>query len=201
MKPIKAIYKTVLLFIFAATILSCNNKPKSDTKKNSEVMLKLFNIKTTNQFIIDIPETLKDQCIIDEFVQIDSFNYAKGTTTNTNTGEKTTIILDYNNIVPVNHNNSKNIFRFLAPLTVSGSGTGKFKYLSLFELNLKTHNINHSDSKFLGDRIILKKIEYDGDKKLEVIIKAHRLEQSFSETPTETKKIVFDITDVILPHK
>ncbi|MGB5394016.1 MAG: hypothetical protein WBN16_07185 [Lutimonas sp.] len=196
MKTIKIIYKTTLLFIFATTILSCNNKPKSDTKKNSKVMLKLFNINTSNQLIVNVPESHKEQCIINELIKVDSLGYAKGTRTNEETGEKITVIFDYNNIVTINHSD-KSVFRFISPFTVSGSGSGNFKYIGLFELNKKTNNINHSDTRFIGDRIVLEKLDYDGNETLDVIIKTHGKEQSFSETPKVTKILKFNITNII----
>lgn len=190
MKVVKIINKIILLFTLAAMILSCDNRPKSD------VMLKLFSINTSNQLIINIPESLKEQCIINELIEVDSLGYAKGTQTNEETGEKITVIFDYNNIVAINHSD-KSVFRFISPFTVSGSGTGNFKYIGLFELNNKTNNINHSDSKFIGDRIVIEKLVYDGNETLDVIIKTHGKEQPFSEAPKVTKTLKFNITDII----
>lgn len=190
MKSMKTIHKIILLFTLATVILSCDNKPKSD------VMLKLFNINTSNQLIVNVPESLKDQCVIDELIELDSLGYAKGTTTIINTGEKITVNFDYKNIVAINHSD-KSVFRFVAPFTVSGSGTGNFKYIGLFELNRKTNDIKHSDTKFLGDRIIIENLVYDGNETLNIIIKTHGKEQSFSETPKVTKVLKLNITDRI----
>ena len=185
-------FKCILLLTFIAVIFGCENNPKSD------VMLKLFNVNTSKQLIINIPESLKNQCIIDELIEVDSEAYAKGTTTMINTDEKITVIFDYNNIVAINHNDTS-IFRFVAPFTVSGSGTGNFNYIGLFELNKKTNDINHSYSKFIGDRIVLDKLIYDGNESLDVIIKTYGKKQSFAETPKVTKTLQFGVTDII--HK
>jgi len=181
-----------ILFIAVFTLDGCKNHPKTknylDTYQ-SEVMLKLFNFKTSNDLIIKIPEINAD-CKIIEIIDIDSTHIAKGNYAKDE--EKGIVFIDYLKILALNES-LEDLIYFVIPFTVSNQGSGVFNYIGLFELNTKEAKIKHSNSKFLGDRIKLESVKYDGNKLIQVQIKVHSKEQSMSASPSETKEISFII--------
>lgn len=179
-----------ILFIGIFAMTRCKNhsikKTYSDTFQ-SEVMLKLFNFKTSNDLIVKIPEINVD-CRIIEIINNDSTHFAKGSYAKDE--EKGIVFIDYLKILALNHS-SENLIYFIMPFDVSNQGSAVFKYIGLFILNSKEITIKHIDSKFLGDRIKLETLEYDGNKLVHVKMKVHSKEQSMSSSPSETNEIDF----------
>ena len=101
-------------------------------------MLNLFNIKTANQFHINIPGTLKQQCLIDKVIQKGPLHYAEGIVIDDETGETLSVVIDYSKTVALN-NSHKSPVRFIPTFSVSRKGSGHFKYIGLFKLNLKSN--------------------------------------------------------------
>ena len=116
----------------------------------SKVMLKLFNMRTSNDLTIKIPET-EMICKLNDFITIDSTEMAKGSYTDG--VERGIAVLDYMKITTLNINKSPDQNYFVAPFFVSNQGTGVFYYLGLFSINSKELSVNHIDSYLLGDRI------------------------------------------------
>jgi len=65
--------------------------------------------------------------------------------------------------------------------------------MGIFILNIKEKIIKHADSKFLGDRIKLESVKYDGNKLIQIKMKVHSKEQSMSASPSKIKEIDFII--------
>ena len=157
---------------------------------HSKVMLKLFNIKTPNDFIIHIPES-EMTCKLNEFIMIDSTEMIKGNYTDG--VEKGIVVLDNLKITTLNINESKDKNYFIAPFFVSNQGTGVFYYLGLFALDTKEMTVNHIDSYLLGDRIKILSLNSDGNK-VHTKFKKHSIKQAMAEEPNEEKDIVIKVT-------
>jgi len=174
------------------TTTGCQNNVK--TQKNTEsyqspVMLNLFSIKTSNDFTIKIPET-DTYCKMTQIISNDTIHLVKG---DYKEGEvRGEVYIDYTKIVALNQT-SGNESLMTIPFSISNQGSGIFTYVGLFNLNNKSGQIKHLDSKFLGDRINLESIEYDGNHLVQVKMKVHSKEQSMSQTPTEIKEMDFYI--------
>jgi len=157
----------------------------------SKVMLKLFNMKTSNDLTIKVPET-EMICKINDFITIDSTEMAKGSYTDG--VEKGIVVLDYMKIITPNISKSKDRNYIVAPFFVSNQGTGVFYYLGLFVENTKEMTVNHIDSFFLGDRIKISSITFDGNK-IQIKFKTHSEIQSMAEEPAEEKNIKIRVTE------
>jgi hypothetical protein len=153
---------------------------EENIKKKSVIMRKFFNIETTNQFYIHIPTSINDKCLINEVIQVDSLFYAKGIKLNKDTGDVTSILMDFTNIITLK-NSQKDIFRFIVPFSISVNKSLSQNYIGLFELNTISHNINHDDSYFLGDGITLKSLIYDDSDNIKITFSTALLNQSFSK--------------------
>lgn len=158
---------------------------------NSEVLLNWFNLKTSNKFYIKIPETNKE-CEISEIIGSDSLCYAKGDYLDGD--EKGKVLIDNREILALNQS-TENIVSLVIPFSISNQGSGIFKYLGLFELNYKTKTINQIDSYFLGDRVKINSINYDGSENLQIELKIHSKNQAMSEIPSELRVLDFKIVD------
>jgi len=164
---------------------------KTENENNSEVLLNWFNLKTSNQFYIKIPETNK-VCKISEIIDSDSLCYAKGCYIDGY--EKGEVLIDNREILALNPS-TVNIAYFVIPFSISNQGSGTFKYLGLFELNYKAKTINQIDSYFLGDRVEINSMKYDGSENLQVELKIHSKNQGMSEAPSELKLLEFVVRD------
>ncbi|RZT95600.1 hypothetical protein EV201_0223 [Ancylomarina subtilis] len=188
----KLIRLSCIILISMFAMMGCKNHSKRQENietYQSEVMLKLFSIKTSNDLIIKIPET-NTSCKINKIIDKDSLHifeghYAEGE-------ERGVVYIDYKNIVALNQSTENETY-LIIPFSVSNQGSGIFRYIGLFDLNHKDMTIKHVDSKFLGDRIKLESIQYDGNKVVQIKMKIHSKEQSMSQTPTETKEIDFNV--------
>ncbi|WP_109098556.1 hypothetical protein [Aquimarina sp. AU58] len=178
--------RVIILIMTVAIVQSCKNE---DTSSQSDVLLKLFSLKTSNDWIIKIPET-NAKCKISE-VDIDSLHVAKGVYVD---GEgRGEVIVDYLKITTFNQS-SKNELYFVVPFKVSNQGSGIFNYIGMFVLNYEDKIIKQIDSHFLGDRIIIDSLEYNGNDTLQIQFKAHSERQSFSEIPVERKELKINVS-------
>lgn len=181
-----------ILLVSLFIMVGCKKHPKTqeNTKTyQSTVMLKLFNIKTSNDLIVNIPET-EASCKITTIIDKDSLHIVEGHYTAEE--ERGMVYIDYSKMIALNQS-PENEISLIMPFSVSNQGSGIFRYIGLFHLNTKDNTIRHIDSRFLGDRIKLESIEYDGDEVVQVKMKIHSEEQSMSQTPTETKEMDFNI--------
>jgi len=168
--------KKVLLFFFFISMLSFG-------QENSKVMLKLFNMKTSNDFFIKIPET-DSICKLTEFEKIDSLEYAKGSYSDED--EIGDVFLDYLQMHPIHLTGKKTVFFFVAPFIVTNQGSGIFYYLGFFTTDTKEMRITHLDSYFLGDTILIESIKITGNR-IKISIKVHSEDQAMSDDPDQTK--------------
>lgn len=173
--------RVIILIMIIAITQSCKDE---NTSSQSEALLKLFSLKTSNDWVITIPET-NAKCKISE-VDTDSLHVVKGVYIDGD--ERGEVIVDYLKITTLNQS-SKDKQYFMVPFKVSNQGSGIFNYVGMFVLDYEGKTIRQIDSYFLGDRIIIDSLKYNGDDTLQVQLKAHSEQQSFSETPVESKEL------------
>ncbi|EZH73817.1 hypothetical protein ATO12_17955 [Aquimarina atlantica] len=178
--------RVVILIVVVAIVQSCKNE---DTSSQSDVLLKLFSLKTSNDWVITIPET-NAKCKISE-VDTDSLHVVKGVYVDGE--ERGEVVIDYLKITTLNQS-SKNEQYFMIPFKVSNQGSGIFNYIGMFVLNYEDKTIKQIDSYFLGDRIIIDSLEYNGNATLQIQFKAHSEQQSFSETPVEHEELEVNVS-------
>jgi len=169
--------KILLIFFFFSLNLFA--------QEDSEVMLKLFNMKTRNDFIIKIPET-DSICKLNEFEKFDTVEFAKGSYTIEE--ENGDVLFDYLKIHPVKLSTKKTETYFVAPFLVTNQGSGIFYYLGYFIIDTKKMSITHLDSFFLGDTILLESIRISGDE-IKIKIKVHSDDQPMTDEPDQNKSI------------
>ena len=192
---------SIILIVIIAGMYKFNylaNQPGYDVDGNkiedsyrSEVLLKWFNLNTPNDFYVKIPDT-NIKCKITELINSDSLQYAKGYYVNDE--EKGEVLIDNSKIVALNQS-TNNIFYFVTLFSVSNQGSGTFKYLGLFKLDYKAKTINQIDSYFLGDRIKVNSINYNGIDKLQVELNIHSVNQAMSEAPSELKILELKVVE------
>ncbi|WP_233900316.1 hypothetical protein [Tenacibaculum piscium] len=182
----------VILIVIIAGIYKFNylaNQPGYDVDGNkiekthkSEILLKWFNLNTSNSFYIQIPDT-NIKCEINEF---DSLRFAKGNYTQGD--EKGTVFIDNIEIITLNKS-PENISYIMIPFSISNQGSGYFKYLGMFKIDYNSKDISQIDEYFLGDRVIINSIKYDGNDELKVILKVHSKNQPMSEAPSMLQEL------------
>ncbi|WP_233861833.1 hypothetical protein [Tenacibaculum piscium] len=77
----------------------------------------------------------------------------------------------------------------MIPFSISNQGSGYFKYLGMFKIDYISKDISQIDEYFLGDRVIINSIKYDGNDELKVILKVHSKNQPMSETPSMLQEL------------
>jgi len=160
----------------------------------SEVILTLFSMKTSSDFIIILPDTGTD-------VKLTTI-IGLGTPQGKAQGhyqldqERGEVLLDYMRINVLSPTTSDSLMYFVAPFSVSNQGSGVFTYIGLFEQDLKNQTIRHLDSYFIGDRIQLNEMRLF-DSKTELSFNQHSEQQAYAETPTETVHLTLGVDDVI----
>ena len=164
---------------------------KIEESHNSEILLKWFNLNTSNAFYIKIPET-KIECEITKLIASDSSSYAKGYYVVGD--EKGEVIINNLDIVALNQAIDNRIY-LVIPFSTSNQGSGLFKYLGTFMLDYQDKTIIHIDSYFLGDRIKINSIKYDGIEKLQIELNSHSKNQAMSEIPSDLKVVELNIVD------
>jgi len=184
---------TVVLVIIIAGIYKFNylaNQPGYDVDGNkiedtpkSEVLLKWFNLDTPNSFYVKIPDT-NIECEIIKLTDSNSSSLATGYYVIGE--EKGTVFINNSDIVALNQP-TKNIEYLVIPFSISNQGSGLFKYLGTFSIDYKTKTINQIDSYYLGDRIKVNSIKYDGTDNLHVELNIHSESQPMSDPPSKLK--------------
>ena len=194
MKYLKPLYLIVVFAVLLPSLIGCNTQ-------KSDMMRQLFNLETTNQFHITLPDQ-ETKVLISEFVESDNRAYAKGTLEG-NTDYS--VLLDHRNMTALNSSDDK-ITRLVAPYTilnsaVDSSGINKLDlpststYLGLFELNNKIYAINQTDSQLVGVNITIEGISYDGQKNVQLKFRSNTAENK----PSNIETASFDIDKSITP--
>ena len=164
---------------------------KIEESHNSEVLLKWFNLNTSNAFYVKIPGT-KIECEITELIASDSSSYAKGYYVVED--EKGEVIIDNLGIVALNQAIDNSIY-LVIPFSTSNQGSGLFKYLGTFMIDYQDKTIIHIDSYFLGDRIKINSIKYDGIENLQIELNIHSKNQAMSEILSDLKVVELNVVD------
>ena len=178
--------KTIILLLsLGLAMLSCiNSSTKAlENVNESKVLLHYFNLKTSNNFYINIPET-EAICEISEIICFDSIYYLRGSYIIGD--EKGEVIVDNNKIIALNLSIDNKEY-FVIPFLVSNQGSGIFKYIGLFVVDYNAKTISQIDTYLLGDRIILNTIDYDANSILEIKLKTHSQDQGMNEVPNNIK--------------
>lgn len=161
----------------------------------SEVMLKLFSIKTADDLVIDIP--ISDTPPTKVAVRLTSFvdfgtvqgvaqgDYVAG-------AERGRVIFDYMKITTVHLGDPRDQIYFVAPFSVSNQGSGVFYYIGLFVQDIKKMNIRHLDSYYIGDRI--KVINIDNfDEQITVSFITRSADTSYADKPDQSEFLTLTI--------
>ncbi|MDX2322411.1 MAG: hypothetical protein QNK26_17640 [Moritella sp.] len=164
---------------------------------HSEVILTLFSMKTSSDFVINLPDINTDT---DAGVKLTSI-IGLGTQEGKAQGnyqideERGEVLLDYMRINTLGPITADNRMYFVAPFSVSNQGSGVFTYVGLFEQDLDNQTIQHLDSYFIGDRIQLNEMRLF-DAKIELSFNQHGEQQAYAEAPTETVYLTLGVDDV-----
>ncbi len=151
----------------------------------SEVMLKLFSMKTANDFMVNVPET-GSTCKLVDLADMGSQKVAKGSYTAGE--ERGMVMLDYMNITTVNLADPMSQIYFVAPFAVSNQGSGVFYYMGLFAQDVEKMSIKHVDSFFMGDRVVVENIRSLG-REVQVEIKVHSDGQAMAAAPADRQEL------------
>lgn len=187
----------------------------ADIDKSALVMRKLFSLKTSAPFNVNLPNSPMG-------VPLTYFigkSNTEGEQTNNELvvgdyqdGEvKGKILLDYYKITPLNglpvsansyQKRETDRFTFLAPFAVTTQGTGVFWYLGLFSIDYRTNTLSHLKSEFIGDRVEIKSIEFKesfgSPYSVSVTYKVRSENQAMSDAPTETNTILLTVSETAM---
>ncbi|PKH07863.1 hypothetical protein [Moritella sp. Urea-trap-13] len=193
----KLIY-IALICVSVLALVSVTRYMGDNTSKapgyHSEVILTLFSMKTSSDFVIKLPDT-------DAGVKLTSI-IGLGTQQGKAQGdyqideERGEVLLDYMLINVLGPMTADNKMYFVAPFTISNQGSGVFTYVGLFEQNFDNQTIQHLDSYFIGDRVQLNEMRLF-DSKIELSFNQHGEQQAYAEAPTETVNLTLGVDDVI----
>ena len=197
MTSFKPVFVTAIFAVLLLPLVGCNNK-------ESDMMRQLFNLETTNQFYITLPDQ-KSEVLISEFIKNNDKTFAKGTLEG---DTNYSVLLDHRNMMALNSSDDK-ITRLVAPYTISNGAVKSSEidklnlpstssYLGLFELNNKTYAINQTDSQLVGVNITIKNISYDGQKNVQLKFRSNTTENKPSNIETASFDIDKSITPIIL---
>ncbi len=151
----------------------------------SEVMLKLFSMKTAKDLMVNVPET-GSTCKLTDLADTGGLKVAKGSYTAGE--ERGVVMLDYMKITTVILVDSMSQIYFVAPFAVSNQGSGIFYYIGVFVQDVENMSIIHVDSFFMGDRVVVENISSLGNE-VYVEIKAHSEDQAMAETPADRNEL------------
>ncbi|MEC4724194.1 hypothetical protein HWQ46_01340 [Shewanella sp. D64] len=187
----------------------------ADIDKSALVMRKLFSLKTSAPFNVNLPNS---QMGVPLTYFIGKSN-TEGKQTNNElvVGDyqydevKGKILLDYYKITPLNglpvsanayQKRETDLFTFLAPFAVTTQETGVFWYLGLFSIDYRTSTLSHLKSEFIGDRVEIKSIEFkepfDSPYSVSVTYKVRSANQAMSDAPTETNTILLTVSETAM---
>jgi hypothetical protein len=167
---------------------------------HSEVILTLFSMKTSSDFIIKLPDSYSNSDT-STGVKLTSIiglgkPHGKAQGNYQLDEERGEVLLDYMLINVLGPMTTDNKMYFVAPFTVSNQGSGVFTYVGLFEQDLDNQTIQHLDSYFIGDRIKLNEMRL-WDSNIELSFNQHGELQAYAEVPTETVHLTLGVDDVI----
>ncbi|QUM75795.1 hypothetical protein HWV00_05870 [Moritella sp. 24] len=190
----KLIY-IALICISVLAVISYIRDSNNDTVQgdDSEVMLTLFSMKTSNDFIVTLPDTGVDV----KLTKIIGLGTPEGKAQGDYQVEQDRgeVLLDYRHISPLNLTASNGRLYFVAPFSVSNQGSGLFHYIGLFEQDFDSNRIRHVDSYFIGDRIQLNEMRID-ESSVDLSFNQHGDKQAYAEAPSETVELTLTIDDV-----
>ena len=173
----------------------------------SEVMLKLFSIKTADDLVINIP--ISDTPPTSAAVRLTSladFGTAQGVAQGDYVAgeERGRVIFDYMKIMAVNLGVPSERIYFVAPFSVSNQGSGVFYYIGLFVQDIKKMNIRHLDSHYIGDRIKVTNIN-NFDEQITVSFITRSADTSYTDKPDQSQFLTLTITTPdepkLIPYK
>ncbi|WP_201550876.1 hypothetical protein [Psychrobacter fjordensis] len=189
-------FSSIIALVTLTTLAGCQHTDKtlegSLEIKPSNVMQKLFSINTDEVFYITFPDH-KNQVELTNFISANdsqgSKPYVRGVLAN---NKNYSASLDYTNITALNSSEDKNVFKFIAPYTLTNTTPvsdealsnldnpnlpSSSLYLGFFELDYNTNNITQHNQQLLGKYSTLTDINYDGQETVNVSIRQY---------PTET---------------
>lgn len=205
---------SIILLAALSALTGCQKTDKaletSLETKSSIVIKKLFSIDTDKAFYITFPDH-KNQIQLTEFTKLSTSKnekpYIKGVLSN---NEHYAAWLDYTNITALNISNDKNIFRFVAPYTLTNTNPDTDKkssldspdlpssalYLGAFELDYRTNDINQYGQQLLGKYSTLTVIDYDGQKTVDVTIRQYPTQaDQDKEINSSAHRLTFDVDE------
>lgn len=205
---------SIILLAALSALTGCQKTHKaletSLETKSSIVIKKLFSIDTDKAFYITFPDH-KNQIQLTEFTKLSTSKnekpYIKGVLSN---NEHYAAWLDYTNITALNISNDKNIFKFVAPYTLTNSSSDTDKkfsldspdlpssalYLGAFEIDYRTNDINQYGQRLLGKYSTLTAIDYDGQQTIDVTIRQYPTQaDQDKEINSSVHRLTFDVDE------
>ena len=205
---------SIVALVTLTTLTGCQHINKTLEQplenKSPSVLKKLFSIDTDRQFYITFPD-YKNQVALTEFISAndsqDSKPYVKGVLVD---NENYSASLDYTNITALDISNDKNIFKFVAPYTLTNSNPDSDKnssldspklpssalYLGTFELDYRTKSINQYGQQLLGKHSTLTAINYDGQDTVNIVIRQYPTQaDQDKEINSSAHRLTFDVDE------
>ncbi|MGM8910653.1 hypothetical protein ACS8FB_11100 [Psychrobacter sp. 1U1] len=206
---------SIVALVTLTTLTGCQHIDKTLEQtletKSSNVIQKLFNVETDRQFYITFPDH-KNQVALTEFVSAndsqDSKPYVRGVLADS---KNYSASLDYTNITALSISNDKNIFKFVAPYTLTNPDSDKKSsldspdlpssalYLGAFELDYRTNNINQYGQQLLGEYSTLTTIDYNGQDTFNVVIRQYQTETDQNKKiNSSVHKLTLDVDEGLI---
>jgi hypothetical protein len=180
----------------AGNVVKYERDQRDKIDYQSEVMLKLFSIKTADDLVISIP--ISDTPPTKAAVRLTSFadfgtargvaqgDYAAGE-------ERGQVIFYYMKITTVHLGDPSEKIYFVAPFSVSNQGSGVFYYIGLFVQDINKMNIRHLASHYIGDRIKVMNIE-NFDEQITVSFITRTADTSYADKPDQSQFLTLTVT-------
>ena len=188
-------FSSIITLVTLTTLTGCqyaDKKIDSQLKTEpSEVMMKLFSIDTDKHFYITFPDH-KNQVALTKFISANDSQDSKPYIRGVLAGNKNySASLDYSNITALNSSKDKNVFKVIAPYTLTNSNPvlgetlsnldnpnlpSNSLYLGFFKLDYNTNNITQYNQHLLGKYSTLTDISYDGQETINFTIRQYSTE-------------------------
>lgn len=150
--------------------------------RNDAIMGEVFDRATANPWTIQVPESQVFSFISDQVAPgVYRGHYEEG-------AERGEIVLDTQYLRKIDET------RYLHPIVVSNQGSGRFTYLALSQYDSLRQRMVSTEAEFIGDRIVLKDIEQQGNV-ITVTIQERDAHQSMAEEPSQITTILFKLTE------
>ncbi|NVC61597.1 hypothetical protein FC652_00455 [Vibrio sp. 05-20-BW147] len=160
--------------------------PSQQVKTDTIVEL-LTGKKTTNPITIIVPETKAFALIseLDVQQQIATGGYDSGA----ERGIATVWLAHWHSL------EARSSSLYVAPVSVSNQGSGRFYYLGLFKFDALPQRLVMVDAIYLGDRIHIKSLEKVDEDGIAVVFNTHDSGQSFVEQPVKRVERHFTVDE------